>query len=219
MTQQRNTVLSATAIALAFAVSTASAAFIVQPTSATASSSYQTRTPAKAIDGTGLDDATVVETDDPVPDTWPAHSTSRFDNWLDNGEGGDESGAGAPEITFDLGQEYLLSSIRVWNHNERSDRAVKDVNITFSTDGTTWANLLATTFPEPSKDPTYTGFDVSLSSITARYIEFDVQNNYGTNAYTGHSEVRFVAIPEPATGGLLGLIVTALLGRRGRHRA
>lgn len=71
-----------------------------------------------------------------------------------------------------------------------------------------------TAFAKAPGTETYRGehFDFT-STITARYVLFDVNTNHGSTR-AGLSEVRFTAIPEPASLGLFGLMGALLLMRR-----
>ncbi|PXA04401.1 hypothetical protein DDZ13_07670 [Coraliomargarita sinensis] len=117
---------------------------------------------------------------------------------------------------FDLGQSYELDGMHIWNYNSPESRGIEDVNIKFATTltgtfgstdetDTGWGTATAETFTQASKLNTYTGETYSLgSTVTARYVLFDIQTNYG-DSYVGLDEVRFTgtAVPEPSSFALL----------------
>lgn len=213
----------------------AHAAFLVQPTVIDAvSSEVVSRDAIETRNGSGLSDATIVETGDAEPASYPSHSNSSSDSWWSDVNV--ENNIDEVFITFDLGQTYTLEGMHVWNLNHGSSggrttsSGVKDLNVEFSTDGSTFSGAEAFTLTEAPNSTAYTGESRDFASlVTARYVRFDVQTTFENDGSTtkdgdpqtvevsnraGLSEVRFLAIPEPATTALVGLGGVILLYRR-----
>ena len=106
-----------------------------------------------------------------------------------------------PWVQFDLGDVYLITSIRVWNYNEATggnltERGVNAVTIEHGITETLGSTVPGITnftkAPEPVTN-TYPGevFD-GFAPFTARYIRFDIDSNHnGDNFFYGLSEVQF----------------------------
>ncbi len=203
---------------------------VIQPTIATASSTYSTRTPDHTIDGSGLSSA--LPTGSAIPVVWPTHSNAPDpDMW--------HSDNLVPvSITYDLGAVYgLLEGFHVWNYNENSGnptyytlRGFRDVTVSFSTVSATgpFTNPIAYTgaseFIQGDGTSTWAG-ETKLfgGSQTAQWIKFDGLTRWGVNGefYTGLSEVRFFTGVEPApepTSWMLLAIGTLGLVRHTRQR-
>jgi hypothetical protein len=198
----------------------AHAAFIIQPAGVSASSDRSNREAFRTTDGSGLSDPTIVQTDDPVPTTWPTHSTASHSRmWYSNGEA-----IADVTITFDLGEVYEVSGMHVWNlnsdGNNGSEVGVEDLNALFSSTGTAsgdFGNSTPFTFDRAPELSTYEGEDYALGSpIMARYVQFDIETNYGHGSIVGLSEVRFTGVPEPSA--FLLLAVGALLAVSGPRK-
>jgi len=207
---------AAATVAAGLAIPTrAHAAFIVQPTAATATSQFGTRAPDQAIDGSGLSDVSIVNTGDDEPATYPSHTSSDQNDtmWLANDDAGQA-------IVFDLGQSFDITGFHVWNYNEKNGltpRGANSVDVTFSSDNVTFGNATNFTFDEASGVDSYVGQDFTLGSTTiAQFVRFEILSNHGDTDFTGLSEVRFTAIPEPASLALIGLggLVMALRRQR-----
>ena len=86
---------------------------VIQPTIATATSTFSTRTPDHTIDGSGLSSA--LPTGSSIPVVWPTHSNAPDpDMWHSNN-------VVPVSITYDLGAVYSrLEGFHVWNFNENS---------------------------------------------------------------------------------------------------
>jgi len=217
------TVLTGTTVALTTGLLAGSlnAAFVVQPTDVEASSEFGDtesfdRTAIHAINGSGLSDDSIVETNDPVPSSWPTDGTN-VSGALWHTDSGDANGW----IRFDLGEEVPISGIHVWNYNgnDTSARGIQNVDVRFSSDSISgpFSNTQSLTFAEAPQTTTYEGEQIDLASpVTARFVEFDIQSNYGDSDFSGLSEVRFTAVPEPASLALLGAGGLMLIGRRRR---
>ena len=213
-----------------------SGAMIIRPTGAVAT--YTMYGPGFAIDGSGLSDSTIVETGDETPAVYPMHTNVNPNvMWFAY----DRFSAGPrPSITFDLGAEYTVGGLHVWNYNdpviagpshlerEMTNSGIKDVEVTFSTTAIDagFGDPEVLVFAEGTGLNDYTGEDLLFSAThTARYIKFQPTSNHGhVWHYTGLSEVRFfdTAIPEPSTLFLAasafgGLCAFSRLGR-GRWR-
>jgi len=114
------------------------------------------------------------------------------------------SGASAdatPWIQFDLGQVEKLDKVHVWNHNTQTESilgfGIKDALIEFAVDGETWSELGTVQLPQAPGSPDYTGSEVALDGIVARYIKITGLSNHSILGLPqkGLSEVRFFAIP------------------------
>lgn len=143
-----------------------------------------------------------------------------------------------PSITFDLGAEYTVGGLHVWNYNdpviagpshlerEMTNSGIKDVEVTFSTTAIDagFGDPEVLVFAEGTGLNDYTGEDLLFSAThTARYIKFQPTSNHGhVWHYTGLSEVRFFdtggAIPEPSTLILPAMGVVGLLAYGWRRR-
>ncbi len=199
----------------------ASASVIVQPISAT-SPNLAARPIESSYDGSGLTDTTIVETGDAIPVSYPGHDKDNAaSEWQTSAQ------ANTVQITFDLGGPYDITGIHLWNCNEywsgggdETDKGIRDATVSFSTDnGINWTSLGTMTFTRGVANDAYAGEDYAAVMNGATQVRFDVQSNWsadGQSGQTGISEIRFVAIPEPATLGLIGVfgVGTIFIRRR-----
>ena len=119
------------------------------------------------------------------------------------------------EITFDLGGTFDIDGVHLWNYDRNNDnptRALKNFDISFSTDGGTnyGTTYAAGTFSDfagadnPRVDneiAVQSRFFTSVSDVTD--IKIDNIVLQGDNSYIGFSEIRFNAVPEPSAFALL----------------
>ena len=118
-----------------------------------------------------------------------------------------------PEITWDLGARYNLSTMRVWNYNEvnLTNRGVQNANLLVSDDGVTYTNLGPIVL---NQAPGNTAVDFSQTvnmNVSARFVKLDILSNYGDgNGFVGLSEVRFDGVKTGAAQSLItGVTATA----------
>lgn len=173
------------------------------------------------IDGSGFDESTGFHS--VVPDAFM---------WLNNGTFTAPNDPNAPGavITFDLGANYDLDSVTVWNYNETLPnrpellgRGANSVDIMVAnSEGGVFTALGNFTFDiAPGAEDVDFGQVIDLSGFAAaddaRLVRFNVLSNHGgDNDFVGLSEVRFDAIPEPGSALLVGLALCALTRRRSR---
>ena len=96
-------------------------------------------------------------------------------------------------IMYDLGWEYVLDEMHVWNYNVWgiTDQGMRQVAIDYSIDGTNWNTLGTFTFPEASGSVKYEGFQgPSFDNTPARYVLLTAISNWGNGPCVGLGEVR-----------------------------
>lgn len=185
-----------------------------------------------AVDGSGLTGLQHTSADD-------------FFMWLNSGNGccGDPAdptaaGVGAV-ITFDLGANYDLNSMRVWNYNESpvgfTARGANEVEILIDDEvaGTSFVSVGNINLSQAPGSNTYTGEVVdfvaeAINANNVRLLRFNITSNHGgDNEFIGLSEIQFdgvltPVVPEPAAIAmwtLVGLVASgAYLIRRRRKR-
>jgi hypothetical protein len=205
------------------------AAFLVYtPVGATAIAelSGDSRLAVDTINGSGLASATpgVINSSADLP----THNQTPQDMWLTDG-----STNGTATITFDLGVAQTINALYVWNYAEGSgdlshwlDRGAKNVDVYADNNAnpTTFVQNFIFNKAAPSALTPLSAYNTPVdlytlsSSITARYIKFDIlsswaEPNYNGNAgpYVGLSEVRLALVPEPSAALLMsvgGLLVS-----------
>ncbi len=113
-------------------------------------------------------------------------------------------------ITFDLGDEYNLASVSIWNFNRNSftNLGIETMDILVSSDNSTWENLGEFTLTEAAGVSTYAGETHSLSAVNEyiRYVKFDVStifNDSPGGPQVGLSEVRFAGAASPPRGTVI----------------
>lgn len=145
-------------------------------------------------------------------------------------------------LLADFGSAQTIYGADVWNIDTfYHGRGVKDVSISVSADGVSWATAWAGTVAradgtlptlmydgvtwvnpnlQPGHAPQYGRlFDTRADfggAVSAQYVVINIANNWEDNYgdYIALDEVRFLAIPEPATLSMLGLGIVAFLRKR-----
>ena len=150
--------------------------------SATSAQTDAGRTAQRLIDGSGWGE------DPPFSGTY-LHTSNVF-------AGGANMWNGEPRsvLTFDLGRSCRTDGVYVWNYNEANgynSRSVKDVDITGSVDGVSFAPVGSYTFTRAPGRDDYSGELVPFGkTVTARYFRFAIRSNYGGDN-AGLAEIRF----------------------------
>jgi len=158
------------------------------PVAATASSSSPGLEPENTINGSGLNaDGT--------------HSTEDTDMWVSSQEQALEDPV---FILYEFENTSKLHELKVWNSNQSVEKVLgfgmKDVIITFSTDGVEWTRLGGeegvVQLDQAPGNETYSGQSISLDNVMAKFVKLTGVSNWSPffNQYS-LSEVQFSAIP------------------------
>ncbi|MCL1910348.1 MAG: hypothetical protein FWG05_05375, partial [Kiritimatiellaeota bacterium] len=162
---------------------------------ASAQTTYQTRLPLYAINGAGLDGNDCHGTDQNTTMWMGANTPNAFAEWF----------------RVDLGTEYNLGAVKIWNFNMASyeSRGINLVEIytapetsdTTVTGAINLANLSGWTFVTSENVPKASGGDayagnplIEWEPRTARWVLFRIRSlQAGNDGYGGISELRFYA--------------------------
>lgn len=105
-------------------------------------------------------------------------------------------------IAFDLGKDYNVNGMYVWNYNESgawTSRGVKDLDVFVSLDGTDYKPAGSYKLEQAPGVEDYKGQTLSFEKTArARHIKFAIRSNYRGGEMTGLSEVRFSNAEEKA---------------------
>ena len=135
------------------------------------------------------------------------------------------SGRPVPVLTFDLGQDRLLSEISVWGYGHPNSASRFSLQFATQSDGLGGFGASIAynpTFSAALQEVTMQEFDFS-QVVTARYVRMRLTDNYYSAANAGAggdrvglSEVAFgQRLPEPASLALVGAgLLAVALGRR-----
>ncbi|WP_068259790.1 GEVED domain-containing protein [Rubripirellula obstinata] len=170
------------------------------------------------IDGSGLSDASIVETGDPVPSVWPLHLGGNSDQRVSRIRNAAEENT----LTFDLGGTFDVSGMALWNSTERgnnnllqTDRGFENTRLSYSTDGgitfsgddlLTWTELVddaATnqdsnpTSPPPMFGPEVQMLGSTVTGVTHVRMVVDNFSAGGADKFVMASELRFIGEPTP----------------------
>ena len=224
-------------------LSQATADVIIRPTQvlATTEFTFGPMPAVRLIDSSGFSggDAAAMTTGSAVPGVWPLHSSDRPNDGYSSGLAGFGNNLEMlPVLVFDLGAEFDISSLHLWNGNNNVGywNAFEELNI-FKVSGmdltVPGAGGVPLTFNRvPVPNVPNAGESRTLSILNARYVLIQVADAFKgpgdgnlapvSPGYSEAVEIRFVGtaavVPEPGTAGLLLLGAAGLMMRRRRDR-
>jgi len=162
-----------------------------------------------------------------LPSLTAAHAgNGYYDSWISS------QGKTTGNIDFNLNGQYSLQGFSFWKLSTwcvpGHGYSIKDVEISTSTDGTTYKPLIGapTQFSQGTDDATVYPEQFKVAPTIANHVRFKVLNTYVSeeNSFAAFSEVQFdgtpytappTAVPTPALlPGLIGLGVAALRKRK-----
>ncbi|MCF7975410.1 MAG: discoidin domain-containing protein [Phycisphaerae bacterium] len=182
-----------------------------QAITATASSYTTGSGPEKTIDRSGLD----------VTDL---HSTEPSDMWQS-----EVSEPNSAWIQYEFDKPYKLHQMLVWNYNGQSILAwfgLKDVTITYSTDGIEWSQINDVFAQAPGQAGYMHDKTVEFGGVEVKMVRITANSNWGNNPIFnqyGLSEVQFLHIPtsarkpNPESGATNVAVDATLSWRAGRE--
>lgn len=110
-------------------------------------------------------------------------------------------------LTFDLGAEYNLSKMAMWNSASGLSASVNQFSVYTSDDSTFATSTFVGSFAGQQANTAANSY--VLTDSTARYVRLNVANNFGNYCCTEIGFVGFdavaAAVPEPTTTAILGI--------------
>jgi len=161
------------------------------------------------FNGSGLSDASIVETGDPIPAVWPTHQTGNHSSRVSRIRDGGESNT----LTIDLGGTFDLSAMVLWNSTEtgQTDRGFENTVLSYSTDGgATFSGSETLTWQQLSDGGASFGPEVKMlesvrEGVTHVRMVVDNFSDGGADAILMASEMRFIGKGAVAAGSDLNL--------------
>jgi len=126
-----------------------------------------------------------------------SHSSFKNHGWTSckTSESANQERGKSHWIQYDLGSEYQLSDIRIWNHNVRGEtgQGVKSVVLDYSINGSNWASVGILEIEKAPGSWKYVAPDpINLNGLVARYVLLTVLDTWEPNsACAGIAEVTF----------------------------
>lgn len=126
-----------------------------------------------------------------------SHSSFKNHGWTSciTSESANQERGKSHWIQYDLGSEYQLSDIRIWNHNVwgETGQGVKSVVLDYSTDGSNWASAGILDIEKAPGSWKYVASDpINLNGLAARFVLLTVLDTWEPNsACAGIAEVTF----------------------------
>ena len=223
--KNKNSLLAGIA-ATALLASSASAATIIAPVSASAPSTLNaTRGAINMINGSEFN-STALTVGTPADNAvWTSAFLASSANDASSSNVSGSSILDSPyTLTFDLGANYDLSRVLVWNWNNTVNLSAgvktMEVLVASSVGGAT--SSLGSFNPSIGIGAnTFTGDAFSVSASNVREVKFVITEGYGfgnagANTLVGLAEVRFEVVPEPSSLAMLGLGGLMLFRRKRR---
>ena len=103
-------------------------------------------------------------------------------------------------VAFDLGEDYNVGGLYVWNYNEGGqwlNRGIREAMIQWSDDGEKWTDVGKFSFDKANGSGELLGQPVKFEKpVKARYFRINSLGNYGENE-TGLAEIRFANADKP----------------------
>lgn len=219
-------ILAVTA-ATAGLVCTASAAVIV-PVGVTAPGTFNaTNRPAvNMINSSDFDDVTLTSGTASDGGNWTSEFLPSPSNDATSGNIPGSSPIAPYTLTFDLGANYNLDQVLIWNWNFPNNRAAGVKTLEILAASTIGGATISLGTVNPAMGPgtiNYAGEAFSVTASDVREVKFVITEgwgwgNTGADTLIGISEVRFdgTPVPEPSAMALLGLGGLALVRRKRR---
>jgi len=171
---------------------TASMGAFIQPVGASAESSQSNagRTPRKMIDGSGWGE------------TFPGSGVYTHCANVYTAGGCMWNGKWNSWLLFDLGREFNVNGMYVWNYNEPkgwNTRSVREVEVSTSSDNEKFTRLGVFKLEKAPARDDYEGQAVPFEEpVRARYFKWQIKSNYRGGEMSGLAEVRFSNADERA---------------------
>ncbi|WP_160148121.1 GEVED domain-containing protein [Rubripirellula obstinata] len=166
------------------------------------------------FNGSGLDNASDVETGDPVPEVWPGHQSGNHRDRVSRIRSAVESNT----LTIDLGGTFDISGMVLWNSTEsgQTARGFENTVLSYLTDGgTTFSGNDSLTWTQlegggPDFGPEVQSLAGVREGVTHVRMVVDNFSNAGSDAIVMASEFRFIGKGQAAAGSNLSLNFDAL---------
>jgi hypothetical protein len=179
------------------------------------------------FNGSGLSDASIVETGDPIPAQWPTHIAGNSADRVSR----IRSAAVENALIFDLGGTFDISGMALWNSTEggQTDRGFENTQWFYSTDGgqsfiesenLTWTDRAADGASNQGNSPPPTApvfrpevqmLSEDIRGVTHVQLVVDNFSNAGADGIVMASELRFIGKSTVSTGTNLSLNFDSLV--------
>jgi len=165
----------------------ATGTMVLKPVSVTATDHYYPE--INCINGSGLTPSTGVNTGNPIPTTWPSHSTIANDGYTSNGSIANES------LVFDLGSAIQTFGFHLWNDNDAPNRGLATITVATGPSATgpwTTVTINPASITKASGSGDTGATYLYATPQTAEFVKLSNFTDYGDASFCGIAEIRFL---------------------------